>query len=163
MANLITSMRILCSMALLFSNPLSASFFTLYIIAGLTDMIDGSVARVTATVSSFGAKLDTMADAVMVVACFIKLFPVLYLENWMYLWICVIAGIKVVNILSGYIFQKKLVTVHSVANRMTGALLFALPLFMRLIDLRYSAVIVGTVATFAAIQEGHFIRSGRGE
>ena len=44
-------------------------------------------------------------------------------------------------------------------NKITGFLLFALPLTVTIIDLRYSAVIVCTVATFAAIQEGYFIRT----
>ena len=57
--------------------------------------------------------------------------------------------------------QKKLVAVHSVINKVAGALLFALPLTLRFIELRYSAVVVCAVATFAAVQEGHFIRTGK--
>jgi hypothetical protein len=42
-------------------------------------------------------------------------------------------------------------------------LLFALPLTLNFIELRYSAVVVCVIATFAAIQEGHFIRTGKEE
>ena len=49
--------------------------------------------------------------------------------------------------------------VHSVMNKITGGLLFVLPLTVRVIDLRYSAAIVCAVATFAAMQEGHLIRT----
>lgn len=38
--------------------------------------------------------------------------------------------------------------------------MFLLPLTLSLIELEYSAVIVCAVATFAAIQEGYFIRMG---
>ena len=55
-AKLITGTRILCSFALLFCQPFSPSFIVLYLIAGLTDMIDGPVARKTGTVSELGAK-----------------------------------------------------------------------------------------------------------
>jgi len=77
----------------------------------------------------------------------------------MYVWILIIAVIKAINILSGFILEKKLVTVHSVANKLTGALLFALPLSLGWIELKYSVAIVCAVATFAAVQEGHYIRT----
>lgn len=62
MANVITSLRIIGSMALLLYPALSTSFYALYIATGITDMIDGTVARKTNTVSEFGSKLDTVAD-----------------------------------------------------------------------------------------------------
>ena len=74
-ANLITGTRILCSVALLLCPVFSLSFFFLYLAAGLTDMIDGLVARKTGTVTEFGAKLDTAADFVLVAVCLWKLLP----------------------------------------------------------------------------------------
>ena len=74
-ANLITGTRILCSAALLLCPVFSLSFFFLYLAAGLTDMIDGLVARKTGTVTEFGAKLDTAADFVLVAVCLWKLLP----------------------------------------------------------------------------------------
>ena len=53
------------------------------------------------------------------------------------------------------------VAVHSFMNKATGALLFLLPLTIPAAPLKYSAIVVCAVATFAAIQEGHFIRTGR--
>lgn len=161
MANLFTGLRIICSIALLFSPSLSASFYALYITAGITDMIDGTVARKTNTVSEFGSKLDTIADFIFVMACLIKLLPALNVETWMYIWISVIAVIKVINVVSGYVIQKKLMAVHSVMNKVTGVLLFVLPLTLRFIYFKYSALAVCFVATFAAIQEGYYIRTGK--
>ena len=63
------------------------------------------------------------------------------------------------KIISGFVVQKRFVTVHSLANKITGAVLFVLPLTLSLIDLSYSAIFVCLAATFAAIQEGHIIRS----
>lgn len=65
MANFITSLRIICSITLLFCPALSQVFYVLYIIAGVTDMIDGTVARKTNTVSEFGSRLDTVADFIL--------------------------------------------------------------------------------------------------
>ena len=163
LANLITGTRILCSAALLFCPAFSASFYVLYLMAGLTDMVDGAVARKTGTVSTFGAKLDTAADFLLVAVCLIKLLPKLFVPLWLWLWIWIggIALIKVVNCLSGFILQKMFVALHTVTNKVTGALLFLLPLPLPIVELKYSAPLVCTVATFAAIQEGHYIRTGR--
>lgn len=160
-ANLITGTRILCSVALLFCPAFSLPFFVLYLAAGLTDMIDGPMARKTGTVSEFGAKLDTTADFLFVAACLIKLLPLIPFPLWLWLWIGGIALIKAVNLLSGYIVQKRFVTMHTVMNKTTGILLFVLPLTVPVVALKYSAPVVCMAATFAAIQEGHYIRTGR--
>ena len=132
------------------------------IVAGLTDIIDGTVARKTGTVSEFGSKLDTLADFFLVVICLIKLLPIFHIPVWIYLWIAVIALIKAVNLISGYVMRKQLVTLHTVMNKLTGILLFVLPMTLSILDLQYSALVVCAVATFAAIQEGHYISTGRG-
>ena len=161
MANTITFFRIAAGMALLFCPVFSPAFYAFYISAGLSDMLDGFAARRTNTVSRFGARLDTMADFVLVVVCLFKLLPILSIPAWLYGWIGIIALIKVVNIISGFAVQKKLVAVHSVMNKATGALLFLIPLTIPAIPLKYSAIVVCAAASFAAIQEGHFIRTGR--
>ena len=163
MANIITGIRIICSIALLFCPVLSPAFYTLYIVAGVTDMVDGTVARKTGTVSEFGSKLDSVADFVMVVVCLIKIVPVLDIPVWLIIWIIVIAVIKSVNLVFGYVMHKELVAAHTVMNKVTGILLFVLPLTLKFIDLKYSGALVSEVATFAAIQEGHYIRARKSD
>ena len=158
MANIITIIRILCSIAILFCNALSPVFYTLYIIAGVSDMVDGYIARRTNSVSELGAKLDTIADFVFVVVCLIKLMPVLTIPDWLLIWIGIIAIIKIINAISGFVVQKKFVAIHSIANKITGLLLFVFPLTLYFIELKYSAIFVCAIATFAAIQEEHYIR-----
>ena len=160
-ANLITGTRILCSIALLFCQPFSPSFVVLYLVSGLTDMTDGAVARRSNTASEFGAKLDTAADFVFVAVCLWKLLPMLSVPLWLWLWIGGIALIKAVNLLSGYVLQKRFVAMHTLMNKVTGVLLFLLPLTLPILELPYSAPLVCAVATFAAVQEGHFIRTGK--
>ena len=76
------------------------AFYAFYIAAGLSDMLDGFVARKTDTVSKLGASLDTIADFVFVAVCLIKLLPLLGLPAWLYGWIGTIALIKAVNIVT---------------------------------------------------------------
>ena len=157
MANIITGIRIGISAFLLFCPAFSPAFIALYIAAGVSDMIDGAVARKTGTVSEFGSRLDTIADIVFVAVCLIKVIPVLDVPVWLYIWITIIAFIKVANIAVGYIRQKEFISVHSLMNKMTGGLLFVFPLTLVYMDLRYSATVVCMVATVAAIQEWYLV------
>ena len=160
MANIITGIRIVCSIAMLFFPAFSPAFCILYVAAGISDMIDGIVARKAGTVSEFGSKLDTAADLILVAVCLIKLIPVLGIPSWLFVWIVIIALIKMINLISGYVMHREFVAVHTVMNRVTGILLFVLPLTFTIIDLKYSGMFVSAVATFAVIQEGHSIRTG---
>ena len=123
-------------------------------------MTDGTVARITETAGEFGSKLDTAADFVLVIVCLIKFIPVIDFPTWLIVWIIAIAAIKAINLISGYVMRKELVVLHTLMNKVTGILLFILPLTFSFIDLKYSGAFVGAVATFAAIQEGHLIRTG---
>ena len=158
MANIITGIRIVLSVVLMFCQALSPTFYALYIAAGISDMIDGAVARKTGAVSEFGSRLDTIADIVFVAVCLIKLLPVLHVPVWLYIWIAIIAFIKVANIAVGFVGQKELISVHSMMNKLTGGLLFVFPLTLAFIDPRYSGAVVCIVATAAAIQEGYLIK-----
>jgi CDP-diacylglycerol--glycerol-3-phosphate 3-phosphatidyltransferase len=47
-------------------------------------------------------------------------------------------------------------------NKVTGVLLFTLPLTLSIVPLIYTGIPICSVAIFAAVQEGHFIRTGKG-
>ena len=160
MANAITIFRMAASIVLLFCPAFSPAFYVFYILAGLSDMLDGFAARKTNTASRFGARLDTIADYMFVIVCLIKLLSVIRIPIWLYVWIGIIALIKVINIISGFVVQKTFVAVHSAMNKVTGLLLFLLPLTIPVFPLKYFAIVVCAAATYAAIQEGHLIRTG---
>ena len=161
MANILTSCRILFSGLILFSPVFSAWFYTLYLLCGFTDMVDGTIARITNTDSKFGARLDSLADFIFVVAALIKLLPTMHIPQWLWIWVAVIAIIKIYNIVSGLICSKRLIVEHTIMNKITVFLLFLLPMTLTFIKLEYSAVVVCFIATFSAIQEGYYIRKGK--
>ena len=162
MANVITGLRILVSMGLLFSQVFSPIFYGLYLIAGLSDMADGIIARKTNSVSEFGSRFDSIADFVFVAVCLIKVLPVMDIPIWLYVWTAVIALMKIINIISGYVMQKRYAALHTTMNKVTGILLFMLPPTLSIVPLIYTGIPICSVATFAAVQEGHFIRTGKG-
>ena len=159
-ANIITSCRILGSIGLLFCPVFSDGFYTLYLFCGLTDMMDGTIARKMGAVSSFGAKLDTVADFLFLIASFVKLVPVIRIPVWIWVWSAVIAVVKLVNLVWGFTQMKQMPSLHTIANKATGLCLFLFPLTMSFVDLQYTAPVVCAIGTIAAIQEGYYIATG---
>lgn len=159
-ANIITFCRILGSIGLLFCPVYSVCFYGLYIFCGLTDMVDGTIARKTGAVSSSGARLDTVADFLFVIASFVKLVPVIRIPVWIWVWTAFIAVVKLVNLVWGSTQMKQMPSLHTIANKATGLCLFLLPLTMSFVELRYTVPVVYIIATIAAIQEGYYIATG---
>ena len=157
-ANILTYCRILGSVLLLFFPAFSLGFYIIYFFCGFSDMLDGTIARKTNTVSSFGSKLDTAADFVFMAVCVVKLLPKMNIPVWLWIWIAVIAIVKFTNIIWGFIRRKKLVDYHTFLNKTTGLLLFLLPLTLQFIVPTHSFAVVCTIATIAAIQEGYLYR-----
>ena len=157
MANILTGLRMIGGVCLVFLPTFSMGFYALYVLCGFTDMIDGTVARKTGSASRFGEKLDTAADIVFVAAALIKFLPNLPIPLWLWIWGGGIAVIKISNILLGYTFRKEFSAVHTILNKVTGLLLFLLPLTVAVVEIKCSSIAVCTVATVSAIQEGLYI------
>ena len=56
LANIVTASRIMVSIVLLFFDATSLPFYITYLLCGFSDMIDGTIARKTNSVSDFGSK-----------------------------------------------------------------------------------------------------------
>lgn len=123
-------------------------------------MVDGTVARKTNSESEFGAQFDTVADFIFVTVSLIKFLPLVHIPRWLWVWIALIAIIKIGNVVLGFIRKRKLVSLHTIMNKTTGVLLFLLPLTLHLVELKYSSITVCLIATFAAIQEAYYIGAG---
>ena len=159
-ANIITISRILCSVCMLFCPVFSICFYIMYLFCGFTDMVDGTIARKTKSVSEFGEKLDTVADIVFTAVCFVKIIPFIHFPVWLWIWIIAIAAIKIGNAVWEWICNKKLVSIHTILNKVTGFLLFLFPLTLSVVAPIYSAVIVCFLATVSAINEAYLTRKG---
>ena len=155
--NVISIQRITGSVGLLFCDVAGWMFWALYALCGISDMVDGWLARKLHAESNTGAVLDSVADIVFVACCAILLLPVLEIPVWLCIWAGIIVTIKIINQISALIVCKRFCFPHTVANKLTGFLLFlTVPtLFRSMIPIS----IVAALATFAAVQEGHFIRT----
>ena len=157
--NIVSALRILGAICLLLFYPASAAFWVTYGFCGISDMLDGYLARKLHAESKTGAVLDSVADICFVACCAIRLIPVVQIPTWLWIWAGVIVAIKFVNQVSALIVCKRFCFPHTKANKLTGFLLFlAAPMLFRSI---IPIAFVAAFATFAAIQEGHFIRTRR--
>ena len=157
--DLLSMSRIVLCLPLLMVDAMTVPFWVLYVIAGTTDMLDGFLARRWGVESKFGAWLDSLADFVFVLAVGYKLFPYLKLPATLWMMIGLIAIVKVVNAISSFVVKHRIEYLHTKANKLTGFLLF---IGMMAIGQSYFvpiAWVISCIALFAAIQEGHYIRS----
>lgn len=155
--NIITILRLLGTACLFLCNPSGTAFWVIYGLCGLSDMLDGYLARKLSAESTTGAVLDSVADICFVACCAIRLIPIVQIQTWLWIWAGIIVVIKIVNQVSALIVCRHFCFPHTKANKLTGLLLFlAVPtLFWSVVPMAF----VAGVATFAAVQEGHFIRT----
>jgi len=156
-ANILTTFRIFGSILLLFFPVFSLAFYITYLLCGFSDTIDGTIARKTNSTSKFGSRLDTMADLIFVVVSLFKLLPAIHIPQWLWIWGSVIAVIKISNIIWGYVSKKQFISLHTIMNKVTGLLLFLLPLTVSFAEWKYVAIAVCSIATFSAVQEGFYV------
>ena len=157
--DLLSMSRIVLCLPLLMVDTMTVPFWTLYLIAGITDILDGFLARRWGVESKYGARLDSLADFVFVLAVGYKLFPWLKLPTALWMMIGLIALIKVINAISSFVVKHRIDFLHTKANKLTGFLLF---IGMMVIGQSYFVPVawaIACIALFAAIQEGHLIRS----
>ena len=159
MPNIITLLRIAGSLGLLLCDVTSVVFWIIYALCGISDIVDGWLARKLKCVTRTGAWLDSLADICFVACLCPLLLPILDLPQWLWLWAGVIVAIKIVNQISALVMYGHCCFPHTTANKITGLLLYiAVPMTVCSI---VPITIVASVSTFAAIHEGCLFNESR--
>jgi len=150
--NVLSVLRIILALSLLFI-PVAADgellplFLTVYIIAGITDMIDGPLARKFKVTSELGANLDGIADYTFIAVALFRLVPVLNFDLPLVIsLIAVFALLKIIGMLVGYIRYKQLMMMHTYAAKTGAFLAFLFPLAYH-----YSRLDENTIIIFLAL------------
>lgn len=153
--NCITASRIVGAISLFFTERFSIPFYIIYTLCGITDAIDGFVARLTKTNSEFGAKLDSVSDLVFYTVLLLKIFPFLWAELPMYIWYITIAAIiiRICSYVTAVIKYKKFASLHTYANKLTGAAIFCVPYFVKFFEPVSVCLVVCIVALLASTEE----------
>ena len=156
-ANMISVARIIAAISLYFFTTVSYPFVIVYVFCGLTDLLDGKIARKLNTTSTLGALLDTIGDMLTYFGFAKILFMQHLVPLWAFLWfIAILTG----NVIGGVIAKKRFgefYLVHSFFGRVVGGLLFLLPLMLRITqDIAYNNCyclgLLGVIGTLSAIE-----------
>lgn len=128
-ANCITGLRILGTLALSGLTPLSPAFFGVYTLTGVTDALDGWVARKTGTASEFGARLDSWADLLFYTVMIGRIFPVLFRLLPGEIWWAVlgIVCVRLCAYAAAGIKYRTFASLHTWLNKLTGVVVFLIP------------------------------------
>lgn len=152
-ATIITGIRMLLTFFLLFTIPLTSTFFLLYISCGISDVLDGFIARKTHTTSSTGAILDSLADTFFLIVVVIKIIPVVTLPTWLWSWALIVLLLRLLAYLIGFIRHRQFISLHTYLNKLTGLLLFLSPLFYLFLTLKTLGLLLISVAVLSACEE----------
>ncbi|MCL2197405.1 MAG: CDP-alcohol phosphatidyltransferase family protein [Defluviitaleaceae bacterium] len=115
---------------------LSPLFLTIYIIAGITDMIDGPIARKFNVATPLGANLDGLGDYMLTAISIFLIVPELVYRGLSPMIVTIIVAtiiiLKGFGVLVGYIRYGQLMMMHTYASKTGAMLAFLLPLFLHL-------------------------------
>lgn len=131
-ADIITLFRIMGTILLLALRPLTAGFFFLYALTGLTDVLDGWIARKTKTASDFGARLDSIADLLFYTVMLFRIFPSLWNTLPVNIWyaVTVICIVRILAYLIAAVKYRRFASLHTYMNKLTGMAVFLVPFFL---------------------------------
>lgn len=155
-ANLISSFRILGTIFLLFLDPHDVSFLVVYSLCGLSDVLDGWIARATKTTSELGAKLDSVADLLYYAVMFLRICPDLWEVLPRELWYVAYAvvGMRIFSYSFVAIKFHRFASIHTYMNKLSGGIIFILPYFIFMGKwVTHASVAIAVITTIATIEE----------
>lgn len=138
----------------------SILFFLLYLLCGLTDVLDGYLARKWSCATDFGAKLDSAADLLMCLMIFITIIRQNPLTRLILIAVSLIALIKFANAVIAKIKFNKVSSIHTIGNKVTGLLLYLCPLFYT-ISGNALFLLTGILAFLSSVEESLILISSK--
>ena len=127
--NFITCLRIIGTICLWFIEPFTATFFVVYTVSGVSDAVDGIIARAMKTTSELGTKLDSIADIMFYITMTIRVFPVLWEELPVLLWygVGLIVVLRIISYALAAIKYHRFATLHTYMNKVASFMWFTVP------------------------------------
>lgn len=155
--NMLSVFRILLAVPLLLLYDRAAWFFLFYLLSGLTDVLDGYLARRWRVESTLGAKLDSLGDIVFFgIASYILLVPMgLYKNKLLLVGYVLVFLVRAANFVITRVRFGEWGLLHSLGNKTAGLLLFLLlPIAVLYQNAPFGYTLVtGIVALLSAMEE----------
>ncbi|MGM9937943.1 MAG: CDP-alcohol phosphatidyltransferase family protein [Candidatus Ornithomonoglobus sp.] len=153
--NLITLSRIAASLALIPMQAFSWAFLTVYIYCGVSDVLDGALARRTHSESEMGARLDSAADIIFYAVVILKLFPMMYhiLPRGIWHIVGIIVIIRLLSFTVAAVKYRCFASLHTYLNKLTGFFVFTIPYIIFLPFAEAACFVISIIAALSAAEE----------
>ena len=151
--DLMTGLRILLASAMLLARDVLWLFWLLYFLCGITDVLDGLLARRLNAQTLLGARLDSGADAAFAAALALSWLPRQRLPLWA---LAAAAGIALIKLCSGLLCRIRFGEwsfLHTYLSKAAGAAVFAALPLTELLPLKLTIGPACAVAAVAALEE----------
>ncbi len=153
--NAISCLRIISALGLLFTRPLSTPFFILYTLCGVTDVLDGTLARAMGCTSDVGAVLDSVSDLLFYAIMMVKVFPLLLERLSVVMW-CIGIGVVVFRaatyLVAAWKFRR-FAALHTYLNKITGFAVFSIPYLMLVTDADIACIPAAVFGFLGTLEE----------
>lgn len=152
--NLLSCLRIAGSILLLLLPAMQPAFYAVYAACGLSDMLDGFLARRLGVASRLGGFLDSAADLLFLCVSALKIVPQYHFPFWVWVAVCGILFVRLCTLFIVFAKSRRLtLPLHTNANRLTGLLLYLFAPILNSCMGSCLLIVLCCVAAFAAVQE----------
>jgi CDP-diacylglycerol--glycerol-3-phosphate 3-phosphatidyltransferase len=136
-ANQLTVLRIILTFVCVWLILMNSFFslvaaFLVFIIASITDFLDGFFARRQATVTDLGKILDPIADKILVLGVFAAFIELNVVNAWMVIAIVmrefIITGIRFLGLGKGVVLEAKVLGKHKTVSQIAGIIIIFIAL-----------------------------------
>jgi len=152
---MVTCVRFVGTIGLLFVPSFKLAFYIIYTICGLSDAVDGYLARKFNAQSEKGAVLDTIADLLFYAVLIVKILPYLWNNASRLIWVFggAVAFLRIISYTFAAIKYHRFASLHTYGNKLTGFAIFTLPYTIFLFDPTRASVAVCIVSAVATLEE----------
>lgn len=153
--NVLTTLRIIGAVCLMFIEPLTGTFYIVYTFSGVSDALDGFIARRLHCASELGAALDSVSDLLFYAAMFLRVLPVLWRELSWRLWVfaCTVLLVRLSSYITAAVKYRRFSSMHTYLNKLTGVMVFLVPYAMHTDYLTAYCVVLGIVGFAGSTEE----------
>lgn len=151
--NAISVFRLIFSFCLFFFSLYSPAFYVFYLLAGVSDVLDGYLARKTGNCTKIGSFLDSIGDLLLFAALAYLLLTHYSFPLGFFAGLIGVLTIKLATALISFLRFKSLGWVHSYLNKAMGIVLFVFPFLLLFLSLNMVCYFEISFAFLASIDE----------
>ncbi len=154
-ANYFTAIRMVGTICLLPVRLFSTAFYVIYTVCGVSDVVDGVIARATGTTSEFGARLDSIADLSFYTVIVVRLLPSLWkrLPGWFWYLLGAALLVRLASYVAAAVKFHRFASVHTYCNKLTGLAVFSIAYLAQTPALLPACLVTVSIALLASLEE----------